>query len=56
MVHFPLHPETPLEGQTLAEMFGPGKDIDATASAIDSRKRHIECGLIETLNLNAVSG
>ena len=29
MVHFPLHPETPLEGQTLAEMFGPGKNIDA---------------------------
>ena len=28
MVHFPLHPETPLEGQTLAEMFGSGKNID----------------------------
>ena len=29
LVHFPLHPETPAEGQSLAEMFGPGKDIDA---------------------------
>ena len=29
MVHFPLHPETPLQGQSLAEMFGPGKDIAA---------------------------
>ncbi|MBT4939980.1 MAG: hypothetical protein HON14_12670, partial [Rhodospirillaceae bacterium] len=29
LIHFPLHPETPLEGRTLAEMFGPGKDIDA---------------------------
>ena len=28
-VHFPLHPETPQEGRTLAEMFGPGKDINA---------------------------
>jgi predicted DsbA family dithiol-disulfide isomerase len=28
-VHFPLHPETPAEGRTLAEMFGPGKDIGA---------------------------
>jgi predicted DsbA family dithiol-disulfide isomerase len=29
MVHFPLHPETPLQGQSLAEMFGPSKDIAA---------------------------
>ena len=29
MVHFPLHPETPTEGQSLSEMFGPGKDIVA---------------------------
>ena len=28
MIHFPLHPETPPEGRTLADMFGPGKDID----------------------------
>lgn len=28
-MHFPLHPETPAEGRTLAEMFGPGKDIGA---------------------------
>jgi predicted DsbA family dithiol-disulfide isomerase len=27
-VHFPLHPETPTEGQSLKQMFGPGKDID----------------------------
>jgi len=29
MIHFPLHPETPLEGISLKDMFGPGKDIDA---------------------------
>ena len=29
MIHFPLHPETPPEGISLKEMFGPGKDIDA---------------------------
>ena len=28
-MHFPLHPETPAEGRTLADMFGPGKDIAA---------------------------
>ena len=28
MVHFPLHPETPPQGQTLAEMFGPSKNIE----------------------------
>jgi predicted DsbA family dithiol-disulfide isomerase len=29
-VHFPLHPETPAEGRTLAEMFGTGpEDIEA---------------------------
>jgi predicted DsbA family dithiol-disulfide isomerase len=28
-VHFPLHPDTPVEGRTLREMFGPDKDIDA---------------------------
>jgi predicted DsbA family dithiol-disulfide isomerase len=27
-VHFPLHPDTPIEGQSLKQMFGPGKDID----------------------------
>ena len=29
MIHFPLHPETPPEGRTLADMFGPDKDIGA---------------------------
>ena len=30
LVHFPLHPETPAEGSTLAELFaGRGMDIDA---------------------------
>ena len=28
LVHFPLHPDTPIEGQSLKQMFGPGKDID----------------------------
>ena len=32
MVHFPLHPETPQEGQSLAKMFGPEKDLDAMNS------------------------
>lgn len=27
-MHFPLHPDTPIEGQSLKQMFGPGKDID----------------------------
>ena len=29
-VHFPLHPETPLEGQSIAELFA-GRDIDLDA-------------------------
>ena len=32
MVHFPLHPETPEQGQSLAKMFGPDKDINAMNS------------------------
>jgi predicted DsbA family dithiol-disulfide isomerase len=32
LVHFPLHSDTPQKGRTLADMFGPGKDI-ATMNA-----------------------
>ena len=32
MIHFPLHPTTPLSGKTLREMFGPEKDIEAMNS------------------------
>lgn len=39
MVHFPLHPDTPAEGMSLEEMFGPGKDV----SAMNTRMR----GLME---------
>jgi len=31
MVHFPLHPETPIEGQTLEELFA-GRDYDIKGS------------------------
>lgn len=33
LVHFPLHPETPAEGRTLAEMFGVGDDEIAAKNA-----------------------
>ena len=32
-VHFPLHPETPAEGRTLADMFGTGEDEIAQKNA-----------------------
>ena len=36
-MHFPLHPETPPEGRTLAAMFGPGKDVAAMNAAMKQR-------------------
>lgn len=33
LVHFPLHPETPAEGRTLADMFGVGDDEIAAKNA-----------------------
>ena len=33
LVHFPLHPETPADGRTLAEMFGVGDDEIAAKNA-----------------------
>jgi len=39
MVHFPLHPDTPAEGITLAAMFGPSKDIEGMNVAMKVRMK-----------------
>ena len=33
-VYFPLHPETPAEGQSLREMFGPGANIEGMVARL----------------------
>ena len=43
-MHFPLHPETPAEGQSLADLF-KGRDLDVSRMKADMQQRMVDEGL-----------
>ncbi len=43
-MHFPLHPETPAEGQSLADLF-KGRDLDVSRMKADMQQRMADEGL-----------
>ena len=43
-MHFPLHPETPAEGQSLADLF-KGRDLDVSRMEADMQQRMADEGL-----------